>query len=83
MTLFALDTHKVATPANGRFWVAENAVVLGNVTLEEDASVWFNVVIRGDNEPIRIGARSNVQDGCVVHCSDSALIRRSRKILTL
>ena len=67
MTLYALDDRKVTTPASGRFWVADNAVVLGNVTLEEDASVWFNVVIRGDNEPIRIGTRSNVQDGCVLH----------------
>ena len=67
MTLYALDAHKVSTPANGRFWVADNATVLGNVTLGEDASVWFNVVIRGDNEPIRIGARSNLQDGCVLH----------------
>ena len=67
MTLYALDHRTVMTPANGRFWVAATATVLGNVTLEEDASVWFNVVIRGDNEPIRIGARSNVQDGCVLH----------------
>jgi carbonic anhydrase/acetyltransferase-like protein (isoleucine patch superfamily) len=37
------------------------------VILEEDASVWFGTVIRGDNEPIRIGARSNVQEGCVLH----------------
>ena len=67
MALYALDDRKVVTPANGRFWVADNATVLGNVTLEEDASVWFNVVIRGDNEPIRIGSRSNIQDGCVLH----------------
>ena len=67
MTLYALDASKVTTPSNGRFWVAANAIVLGNVTLEEDASIWFNVVIRGDNEPMRIGARTNVQDGCVLH----------------
>ena len=67
MSLYQLDSHTVITPANNRFWVADNATVVGNVTLEEDASIWFNVVIRGDNEPIRIGARSNVQDGCVLH----------------
>lgn len=67
MALYSLDEKRVITPASGRFWVAENAVVLGNVTLEEDASVWFNVVIRGDNEPIVIGARSNIQDGVVMH----------------
>ena len=67
MTLYALDQRKVVTPTNGRFWVADNAVVLGDVTLGEDVSIWFNVVIRGDNEPMQIGARTNVQDGCVLH----------------
>ena len=67
MTLYALDDRKVITPKNGRFWVADNAVVLGDVTLEEDVSVWFNVVIRGDNEPMRIGARTNIQDGSTLH----------------
>jgi carbonic anhydrase/acetyltransferase-like protein (isoleucine patch superfamily) len=67
MALYALDGHKVETPASGRFWVAENAVVLGNVIIEDDATVWFNVVMRGDNEPIRVGLRSNVQDGAVLH----------------
>ena len=67
MALYELDGHRVVVPANGRFWVADNAVVLGKVTIEEDASVWFNSVVRGDNDPIVIGARSNVQDGCVLH----------------
>lgn len=67
MALYTLDGHAVVTPASGRFWVAENATVLGNVVIEDDASVWFNVVIRGDNEQIRIGQRSNVQDGAVLH----------------
>jgi carbonic anhydrase/acetyltransferase-like protein (isoleucine patch superfamily) len=67
MALHELDGHRVAVPANGCYWVADNAVVLGKVTIEEDASVWFNSVVRGDNEPIVIGARSNIQDGCVLH----------------
>lgn len=67
MTTYSLDGVGVRTPANGRFWVAPNAVVLGNVVMEEDASVWFGAVVRGDNEEIRIGARSNVQDGSVLH----------------
>jgi carbonic anhydrase/acetyltransferase-like protein (isoleucine patch superfamily) len=67
MTLYSLDGHKVVTPVSGRYWVAKNATVLGNVILEEDATVWFNCVLRGDNEPIRVGARSNVQDGSVLH----------------
>jgi carbonic anhydrase/acetyltransferase-like protein (isoleucine patch superfamily) len=67
MALYELDGHRVQTPGLGKFWVADNAVVVGRVTLEEDASVWFGCSIRGDNEPIVIGARSNVQEGCVLH----------------
>ena len=48
-------------------WVAENATVIGDVTLEEGASVWYGAVLRGDNEPITVGRGSNVQEGCVLH----------------
>ena len=48
-------------------WVAPGAVVVGDVRLGEDASVWYGAVLRGDNEPITVGARTNVQDGCVLH----------------
>jgi len=48
-------------------WVADNAQVIGNVELGADASVWFGVVIRGDNDPIRIGRNSNIQDLAVLH----------------
>ncbi len=67
MTLYTLDGVSVKTPESGRFYVASNAVVIGKVELCEDSSVWFNAVLRGDNELIRIGARSNIQDGCVLH----------------
>jgi carbonic anhydrase/acetyltransferase-like protein (isoleucine patch superfamily) len=67
MALYELDGTRVATPGEGAYWVAPNAVVLGKVELAQDASVWFGAVLRGDNEPIRIGPRSNVQDGCVLH----------------
>jgi carbonic anhydrase/acetyltransferase-like protein (isoleucine patch superfamily) len=67
MTLYNLDGVGVTTPASGAFWVAPNAVVLGKVALEEDASVWFGAVLRGDNELITVGERSNVQDGSVLH----------------
>lgn len=46
---------------------AENAVILGDVTLEENSSLWFGVVARGDVAPIVIGANSNIQDGCLIH----------------
>jgi carbonic anhydrase/acetyltransferase-like protein (isoleucine patch superfamily) len=48
-------------------WVAPGAYVIGDVDLGEESSVWYGAVLRGDTEPIRIGARTNVQDGCVLH----------------
>ncbi|WXL27071.1 gamma carbonic anhydrase family protein [Ectopseudomonas mendocina] len=48
-------------------WVAPNATLVGKVKLEQGASVWFNAVLRGDNELIHIGENSNVQDGSVMH----------------
>jgi carbonic anhydrase/acetyltransferase-like protein (isoleucine patch superfamily) len=51
---------------DGHF-VADNATVIGNVRLLSQSSVWFNTVVRGDNELIEIGAGSNVQDGCILH----------------
>ena len=51
----------------GDCWVAESAILLGAVILENEASVWFNSVLRGDNEPITVGAGSNIQDASVLH----------------
>lgn len=48
-------------------WVAPGAQISGDVEIGADSSVWYNVVVRGDVMPIRIGARSNIQDGSVVH----------------
>lgn len=48
-------------------WVAENAVVVGNVLLKKNSNVWFNAVIRGDNDLITVGEGSNIQDGSVLH----------------
>jgi carbonic anhydrase/acetyltransferase-like protein (isoleucine patch superfamily) len=67
MALYELDGHRVAVPASGRFFIADNATVIGMVTIEEDVSIWFNAVVRGDNDSIAIGARANVQDGCILH----------------
>ncbi len=51
----------------GDYWIAENAVVLGKVVLEHEASIWFNAVLRGDNDVITVGEGSNIQDGSVLH----------------
>ncbi|QIG45164.1 gamma carbonic anhydrase family protein [Nocardioides anomalus] len=48
-------------------WIAENAVLAGAVTIEAQASVWFGAVVRADGDTVRLGARSNLQDGAVVH----------------
>lgn len=48
-------------------WVAPGAYVVGKVRLGEESSVWYGAVLRGDTEPIKIGARTNIQDGCVLH----------------
>ena len=51
----------------GEYWVADNAVILGSVILENNVSVWFNAVLRGDHEVIFVGENSNIQDGAVLH----------------
>jgi len=48
-------------------WVAPNATLVGSVTIGAGASIWYGAVVRADNEPITIGARSNVQDNCTFH----------------
>lgn len=63
---YALGDARIQTDGDA-FWIAPTAVVIGRVWLERDASVWWNAVLRGDNEPITIGPGSNVQDGCVLH----------------
>lgn len=60
--------HGDASPqAPDSAWIAPGAYVVGKVSLGEESSVWYGAVLRGDTEPIRIGARTNVQDGCVLH----------------
>ena len=60
--------HLAARPRLGRdAYIADTATVIGDVTLGEETSVWPQAVIRGDVNAIRIGARSNVQDGCILH----------------
>lgn len=67
MSLFTIDGIRVELPENGDYWVAPNATLIGRVRLQAGASVWFNTVIRGDNDIIEIGERTNIQDGCVLH----------------
>jgi carbonic anhydrase/acetyltransferase-like protein (isoleucine patch superfamily) len=64
--LYTLGSRQVQLRGAHHF-VAANATVIGSVVLEDESSVWFNTVIRGDNDLIHVGARSNVQDGSVLH----------------
>ena len=66
MTLYALDGIGPTLPA-GFFWVAHSAAVIGKVTIGVDVGIWFGAAVRGDNEPISIGAGSNIQDNAVLH----------------
>src|SRR5215471_8606906 len=67
MPIYELDGQKPDLPADGRYWVAETATLIGRVRLKTDASVWFGAVLRGDNEWIEIGTRSQVQDNTMIH----------------
>ena len=61
------DLKDKKTKNLGENWVAPNAVIIGDVTLEKNTSIWFNTTLRGDIENIHIGEGSNVQDGSVLH----------------
>jgi carbonic anhydrase/acetyltransferase-like protein (isoleucine patch superfamily) len=65
MTIYQLGEHAPEIDASA--FVAENATVIGKVTLQANSSVWFGATIRGDNERITIGENSNVQEGTVMH----------------
>ena len=67
MNVFDLGGKSPRLPESGEYWIAPTAVVLGDVELKQNASVWFGAVLRGDNDPIVIGENSNVQDLSVLH----------------
>ena len=65
--IYELDGQKPDLPEAGRFWVAPSATLVGKVRLKLDASVWFGAVLRGDNEWIELGERSQIQDNATLH----------------
>ncbi len=65
--IYQLDDQKPDLPAEGRYWVAPSASVIGKVRLKTDCSVWFGAVLRGDNEWIELGERSQIQDNATLH----------------
>ena len=67
MAIYALDGEAPEIPADGLYWVAETATVVGRVRLHSEVSIWYGAVLRGDNEWIEIGERSQIQDNATLH----------------
>jgi len=67
MALYSLAGVSPVLPASGSWWAAPDSAVVGNVRIGNDVGIWFGAVLRGDNEPISIGDRTNIQDLCVIH----------------
>lgn len=66
MAIYRLDGKSPAFEGGFHF-IAENAQIIGDVVLEDGAGIWFGAVLRGDNETIRVGENSNIQENCVLH----------------
>ncbi len=65
--IYELDGDRPELPEAGRYWIAPNATLIGRVRLKPDTSVWFGAVLRGDNEWIELGERSQIQDNATLH----------------
>ncbi|MCR0985001.1 gamma carbonic anhydrase family protein [Roseomonas populi] len=72
MALYALDGMAPTLPGDGRFWIAPDAHVIGDISVGEDVSFWFGSVVRGDSTRIAIGDRSNIQEGAMLHSDPGA-----------
>ena len=72
---FHLGEQKPSVAPNARYYVAPGAKVIGDVRIGHDVSIWFNAVLRGDNEPIHLESGSNIQDGCVIHTDPGYPVR--------
>lgn len=67
MTIYSLADKKPQLPSTGEYWIADNAVVVGDVIVKSGASIWFGAVVRADNETMTIGENTNIQDASVLH----------------
>lgn len=75
--IYELGEHRITT-AGDDFWIADNAVLIGRIYLGHRVSVWYNVVIRADNDDVIIGDDSNIQDGSILHIDDDRPLRIGR-----
>ena len=76
--LYSLAERKPVT--RGDYFIAPNATIIGSVVIENNASIWFNVVVRGDNDTITIGENANVQDGCILHTDPGIQLTIGRNV---
>src|SRR4051794_36599240 len=67
MPIYSLPDATPDLPGAERYWIAPDAHVIGRVRLDVDVGIWFGAVLRGDNEWISIGARTNIQEACILH----------------
>ncbi len=72
MPIYALGDLIPTLPEPGRLWVAPDAHVIGRILLGEDGGVWFGALLRADNEPMTVGARTNIQEGAMLHSDPGA-----------
>jgi carbonic anhydrase/acetyltransferase-like protein (isoleucine patch superfamily) len=72
MPVYALAGLKPRLPADGLYWIAPDAHVIGDVALGEGVGIWFGAVLRGDNEPITVGRNTNIQEGAMLHTDPGA-----------
>jgi len=79
MAIYSLGDRKVVFEG-AEWFVAENAAVIGSVTIGNQASVWFGVTVRGDSERITVGERCNIQDGTVLHADPGAPLTLARNV---
>ena len=67
MPVDALGAYTPELPPAGEYWIAPTAAVIGRVVMKPQSSIWYGATLRGDNDPLIVGARSNIQDGSVLH----------------
>src|ERR1035437_3327963 len=79
MAVYSLGERRVQVRGSD-WYIAESASVIGSVLIEDRASIWFNAVIRGDNDHITIGEGSNVQDGSVLHTDPGIKLTIGRNV---
>lgn len=80
MTIYSLADKKPQLPPQGEYWIADNAVVLGDVILGRGASVWFGAVLRADNEVMTVGENTNIQDLSVLHSDAGSPLTLGRDV---